>query len=209
MMIKVHILDFEDSFVYNLASELSALEGVCAQVIPFSDIKRFLEQFESKVSTEHQVVLFGPGPGHPDEYEFTRPSIRRLLIDQSVLLFGVCLGHQLIWQELGAQVKRSPVPMHGKAVSLHWDEYWREFFQFESQDLNQTCVQRYNSLSVQAKKEDFQQLLPNGVFLIDQGELMASVDLENKILTYQFHPESIGTKFSDHYFRCINRFFSL
>jgi anthranilate/para-aminobenzoate synthase component II len=94
------------------------------------------------------------------------------------------LGHQIYWRLLGEGVVRSKEPLHGQKVSLILNETWQDFFQLPEE----LKVQRYNSLGVPAQAALRHPELKN--VLIDD-EIMIS--RTKSVLTYQFHPESLGT----------------
>jgi len=63
-------------------------------------------------------------------------------------------------------------------------------------------VQRYNSLCVKPQKE---KMPLRSRVLIERDELMAASFANT--LTYQFHPESVGTSFRQSFFRPLLDFF--
>ena len=86
---------------------------------------------------------------------------------------GICLGHQILALIDGLFVRRSMRPMHGQQVKID----------FNNQNI---LVQRYNSLAVYvSEKNDNEILIRNW----DRG------------ISYQFHPESIGTERSPLFFK--------
>lgn len=161
MLDKILIIDFEDSFTYNIASVLFEHEPSC-KVVSHQD---FFENIVSdwQVQLGNKAVILGPGPGHPDLYRKYLPAIRELMSDENVFVMGICLGHQIIGLLKGFQVKPVADQVHGQVVNL---------------ELNgeKIAVQRYNSL---------------GVFKNNVEEISLQWD---RGITYQFHPESIGTE---------------
>ena len=109
----VFILDFEDSFTYNIASEMEKV-GFCTEVIGFSAIKDFLARV-SRSNEYRRVLVYGPGPGSPDDYRDLCPLIRPLLQDKNIFHLGICLGHQLLWAaKENIRSIASKRPMHGQ-----------------------------------------------------------------------------------------------
>lgn len=174
-MKKATFVDFEDSFSYNVVQELTEI-GFQVTVIHWRD-------FETLPETG--LLVLGPGPGHPDDYQQLFPMLKTWISDKKPL-FGVCLGHQIFWRLLGEEVLRSKEPLHGQRVKLTLDVEWRKWLGVE----NDIFVQRYNSLAVfgQAALRNpyLTNFIQNDEILITRGE---------HVLTYQFHPESIGTSF--------------
>jgi len=136
-------LDFEDSFSYNVIQELIEC-GLEVDVIKW---------FEFNGSSRHDLLVLGPGPGHPDDYKLIFELIEKWL-HSNKKIFAICLGHQIISRILGFEVSKSKFPTHGQKVQLELDEFWQ------------------NSRS-------------------------------SLFLSYQFHPESMGTKCRRAFFRPI------
>lgn len=172
---KATLIDFEDSFTFNLVQELNQV-GLEVEVISWKDYE--------ENPTEGLLVL-GPGPGHPDDYQKLFPLFQEWLTAKRPF-FGVCLGHQIFWRLQNEEVVRSKLPLHGQRVELHLTEDWKSWLKISSP----LFVQRYNSLAVleQAKTRNpfYKNFIQDDEVLITRSE---------HVLTYQFHPESIGTTF--------------
>lgn len=163
---KIYIIDFEDSFTFNIATELYSFEKDII-VVPHDEFfakKNFL-QFMATL-THKTAIILGPGPGSPDEYLNYFPKIRELRDNPKIFVMGICLGHQLLAMMDGMSIRRSQKPMHGGQVKINFDNA-------------NILVQRYNSLAVfespKSNKELQIRQFPRGI-------------------SYQFHPESIGTE---------------
>jgi len=166
MLNKIFIIDFEDSFTFNIASELYSYE-TNIEVIPhhafFAEVnfKNFMKKSDIPIA-----VILGPGPGDPGEYENYFDKIKQLKNAKFIYLMGICLGHQVLSLIDGFFIKPSFFPGHGIQIKIH----------FFDQDL---LVQRYNSLAV------FNSHNNSNEILIRKWE---------RGISYQFHPESIGTE---------------
>lgn len=185
-MKKILFIDFEDSFSYNVVSYLQKSHF---QV----DLKSWKEIHHEMILSTFDLLFLGPGPGHPDEYESIFPFISHWLEMQKPF-GGVCLGHQIFWRIQGVPISPSKKPVHGQSIPLYLDSFWKEKIGIEK------CVyvQRYNSLCVQTTdylKKLSSLKLKN--FIQDEEVIMT---LGPKILTYQFHPESIGTSCPEAFF---------
>lgn len=193
----ISICDFEDSFTYNIFSDLC--DQAETNVIPFSDVYAFLKN--ATHSTKRQVIILGPGPGHPKDHLYLNPILKQLYKNKNILIIGICLGHQLIWQSFGLEITRSYNPVHGQIEVLNNQS---AFFGKNDQP-SKLYVQRYNSLCVPFKKQS-QIKFSNegGKFLVKGSELYASK--VNNILSYQFHPESVGTFNKSLYYKAIELF---
>lgn len=187
-MKKAFFIDFDDSFTFNVVQELSEA-GLLVEVVNWKD-------FES-LPVEGILVL-GPGPGHPDDYQRIFPLLQEWIKSKRPF-FGVCLGHQIFWRLMGEEVVRSKWPLHGQKITLQLDQDWMNWLGIHQAEIQ---VQRYNSLAVpeQAcfRNPIFKNLIQDGEIVITRGE---------GILTYQFHPESLGTSFREAFFKPLLRDF--
>lgn len=176
----VLFIDFEDSFTYNVVQELTQV-GFHVNVINWREWEGLPKE---------DVLALGPGPGHPDDYQVLFPLISEWLSLERPL-FGVCLGHQIFWRLQGAEIKRSLRPLHGQKVEIVLNQEWCNWLRV-SQYIN---VQRYNSLCVPASSKShlsLKNLVWEEEILITRGK---------NVITYQFHPESVGTSFRSAFFR--------
>ena len=180
---KVTFIDFEDSFSFNLVQELSDA-GFNVDVISWKD-------FENNPS--EGILALGPGPGHPDDYQKIYPLLRNWL-DEKRPFFGVCLGHQIFWRLQNEEIIRSKEPLHGQKVKLELTEEWREWLKITGD----VFVQRYNSLTVIG-----QSALRNPYFrnFIQNDEIL--ITRTPHVITYQFHPESVGTTFRSEFIKAL------
>lgn len=196
----VSVLDFDDSFTYNIAEEVRRL-GLKVQVVPKEQILVHVNWLLSLSSQKKRAVIWGPGPGHPEEYSEFFPLLRRLLNAKNIFNLGVCLGHQLIWHLEGYPVRRDPRPLHGQAVQFDvpkWPHFPRQ--QWGRSHL----VQRYNSLGVCPTKKAGHKILKSVRKAFSGGHLMAS-SFERGV-SYQFHPESVGTSCPELFFAPLVKF---
>lgn len=187
------IVDFDDSFTYNLVSEC-VLRGLNTQVVHWTDVPIWgpvvLESLQKK------VILLGPGPGHPQEYCAMFEWIEQFCRCEHLFVVGVCLGHQLIWSMKGHLIKRLKTPIHGRSLLVNLDN---AFFQVSGLLPGKYQLQFYNSWAVDPIKTSQEDsfFIQDGYCLIGSGK---------RILTYQFHPESVGTTHKDVFFRPLTNF---
>lgn len=184
-MKKATFIDFEDSFSFNVVQELTEV-GFEVNVIPWIDFDKLPEE---------GLLVLGPGPGHPDDYSQIFPLLKDW-IKKERPLFGVCLGHQLFWRVLGEDVVRSKEPLHGQRVRLFLTSEWQEWLGLKSEVL----VQRYNSLAVLEQAALRNPYLKN---FIQDGEVL--ITRGSHVITYQFHPESVGTMCREAFMRPVLR----
>ncbi|BCB84744.1 anthranilate synthase family protein [Phytohabitans suffuscus] len=108
------LIDAEDDFTAMLAT-VAASTGVAVGV----------QRFDRDLPTDADLVLVGPGPGDPLDH--ADPRIARLhrltrdLLDAGTPFLAVCLGHQVLADELGLAVRRLTTPRQGlqKRIPLH------------------------------------------------------------------------------------------
>lgn len=172
---KATFIDFEDSFAFNVVQELTQV-GFDVEVINWKD-------YES--NPREGLLVLGPGPGHPDDYQQLFPLIKSWIAENKPF-FGVCLGHQIFWRLLDEDVVRSKEPLHGQKVKLLLTADWKKWLGINKE----VFVQRYNSLAVMGqaslRNPYYQNFIQNDEILITKAP---------HVITYQFHPESIGTTF--------------
>ncbi|MEV6967865.1 chorismate-binding protein [Hamadaea sp. NPDC051192] len=104
------IVDAEDTFTGMLAHMLRSL----GMTVTLQAYKSVVESIDA------DLVVAGPGPGDPADPALAnaaalRRVIRRRLADRKPLL-AVCLGHQVLAQELGLTLHRREVPAQGLPV---------------------------------------------------------------------------------------------
>lgn len=164
---KIIIIDFEDSFTYNIANILFPYEKKMV-VVPHQQF--FHAMIKSLlVSTERHAVILGPGPGHPDQYKKYFHHIITLMNAPNIYMMGICLGHQLMGKILGHRIDQLEWPVHGQAIECKFKD--KKFL-----------VQRYNSL---------------GVFVNNK---VKDIIYYPRGISYQFHPESVGTNENEIFF---------
>ena len=176
----IHIIDFDDSFTLNIAAHLSALNT------PFRIINW---QSWEKERDLHPQVLLGPGPGHPAEYRSIFKRIETLLKLPGAFVMGICLGHQLIHHLLGYKIIPWKHPLHGQARPL--DPRFFSWLEGKEMPLLSGKVQFYNSWGVEYCPPGASQLFCQQA----DGEKQVWSGKGVRHLSFQFHPESIGTTF--------------
>lgn len=194
-MARVILIDFDDSFTHNIAEILFKM-GEEVLVIPW---KKFPVEFDRLFSEKSKkVLIYGPGPGCPSDYEEIFSLINEIGDMENVFQLGICLGHQILWQLKGYKTKKCKNPVHGQSEEIEipaWDGIF-----FKNDWGKKTQVQRYNSLMIQA--ENFPEQSEN--FSLKDGEVIMGRFCRG--LTYQFHPESIGTSCPRFFFSPVRHF---
>ena len=173
------MLDNFDSYVYNLYAYFQEL----GQEIV---VKRADEvTIEEIIDMNPEGIIISPGPGRPIE-----ATLSLLIIEYfkgKVPILGVCLGHQVICQYFGAEVKKGKAPMHVKISSVFNDG--KNLFEEMPRNIN---VTRYHSLAVYLDEND-KELDINAV--AKDGAIMAISHRRYPIFGVQFHPEAVLTEY--------------
>lgn len=200
-MKKLYICDFDDSFTYNIFSLLFRfLSADDIEVVSKENIEEVLN-LVIKNNTSRIGLVLGPGPGKPEDYSNIYPKLKSILSKQNIFIMGICLGHQLVWKSLGLNIVSAKSIKHGESESFTLPfDIMNEF------ELDKTItVQRYNSLVPKVSKNQIKMFNQNGwcLFSINSELIMSKF---NNVVTYQFHPESIGTINNTQYFKSLIEF---
>jgi anthranilate synthase component 2 len=172
------LLDNYDSFVHNLARYFERL-GQPTRV----ERNDAIDAAGMRAMRPAAVVL-SPGPCTPAKAGCSLDVVREL--HRELPMLGICLGHQVIAEALGALVVRAERPVHGQTSPVHHDG--TGIFAGLPSPLT-AC--RYHSLAVEPAS------LPpvlRPTAWTDDGVLMAFEHVELPVYGVQFHPEAILTE---------------
>lgn len=190
------LVDNYDSFVYNLyqyiGESLANKKGY--DLSNKNDLARIYEEIRVIRNDEMTVgevkglnpdyIILSPGPGKPKDSGICKDIVREYL-GRDVPILGVCLGHQAICEELGADVIHAKELMHGKTsiIELGDDAIFKGIG-------GPIQIARYHSLAVDKNtlSHDFDILAQS-----EDGEIMAVRHKNAPIYGLQFHPESVLT----------------
>lgn len=174
---KILIFDNYDSFTYNIVHALREL-GVEPTVVRNDQIN--LDEVES-----FDKIIISPGPGIPEEAGLLMPLLKRYAGKKPIL--GVCLGHQAIGQNFGANLLNLPEVYHGISTPVN---VIRKDYLFEGLP-EKFNVGRYHSWVVDNQGFPEEELEVTATD--DQGMIMAMRHKKYDIRGVQFHPESVLT----------------
>lgn len=176
-MARILVIDNYDSFVFNLVQYLAQLGAECTVVRN--------DEVEATDAAQYDGVLISPGPGTPDKAGVSIAMIK-YCAENSIPLFGVCLGHQAIGEAFGATVSRAPELLHGKTSQVIHNA------QGVLENLpSPFTATRYHSLAVE------RETVPEVLEVTGATESGVVMSVRHKTLPIegvQFHPESVLTE---------------
>src|SRR4051794_12963169 len=173
------LIDNYDSFVHNLARYFERL-GQATHVVRNDIIDMAMAR-----ALKPSAIVLSPGPCTPHEAGVSLELVREMHGELPML--GVCLGHQVIAEALGARIVRAPVPVHGQASEIRHDG--SSLFGGLPPTFR---VGRYHSLV--AEPASLGNALTPTAWTADDV-LMAFEHRELPLYGVQFHPESIFTEY--------------
>jgi para-aminobenzoate synthetase component 2 len=176
-MARILVIDNYDSFVFNLVQYLAQLGAQCTVVRN--------DEVTADEASKYDGVLISPGPGTPDKAGVSIAMIN-YCAENSIPLFGVCLGHQAIGEAFGATVSRAPELLHGKTSQVFHNATG------VLADLpSPFTATRYHSLAVE------RDTVPSSLEITgstESGVVMSMRHTSLPIEGVQFHPESVLTE---------------
>jgi len=176
-MARILVIDNYDSFVFNLVQYLQQLGADCTVVRN--------DEVTAAEAAKYDGVLISPGPGTPDKAGVSIAMIN-YCAENSIPLFGVCLGHQAIGEAFGATVSRAPELLHGKTSQvLHNGKGVLENLP------SPFTATRYHSLAVE---RDTVPPILEITGSTESGVVMSMRHTTLPIEGVQFHPESVLTE---------------
>jgi len=172
------VIDNYDSFVFNLDRYLRRL-GQTTVVVRNTKIDAAAVRAMGPAA-----VVLSPGPCTPAQAGCSLEIVRQLHAE--IPMLGICLGHQVIAEALGAQIVPAAEPIHGRACQIRHDG--RGIFAGLTRTIT---AARYHSLVVDESS------LPECLEVsarADDGAVMAIRHRRLPLVGLQFHPESILTE---------------
>mgnify|MGYP000020273751 CR=1 FL=1 len=180
-MTPIYFIDNQDSFTYNLVEELKSLGFMVSVYRNHVEPETMLNKIQRDQAEGKSPILFlSPGPGTPAKAGNLMAIIEAC--HGQLPIIGVCLGHQAIGQYYGAKVGLAGETVHGKSSTISLEQH-PIFSSFG----NALEVARYHSLVITQVPNQLQTLAKY------RDLVMAVIDESNKVLGFQFHPESILT----------------
>ena len=173
---KLLIIDFYDSFTYNLQHYFASMLQVVDVV--------YFDKIQEIDMNGYDLFVLSPGPGLPKQKQGIKNIIGSIMSQKKPLL-GVCLGFQALAEILGAELKNQDIVKHGVSETIQVVDSNSILFQGIPKTFK---VGLYHSWKVDAK-DNLQ------VTAISENNItMAFEDADKKLFGIQFHPESILTE---------------
>ena len=163
---RVVVVDHHDSYTWNLVHLVASVTGALPDVVEHD------ETTPGALAAYSHIVL-SPGPGHPDEYDWSALRLGRPVL-------GVCLGLQGLVTAYGGVVGRV-APAHGEVAPVRHDG--RGVFAGVPSPFEAV---RYHSLAALALPD----CLEPTAWTLD-GVVMGVRHRDLRLEGVQFHPESI------------------
>ena len=173
MNVKVVLVDFYDSFTFNLVHYLEQLDAEVTVIrhdyLNLSEMHAF------------DAILLSPGPGLPKEKVNLDALLKEFVGVKPIL--GVCLGMQALAEFLGGTLVNQAMVKHGVQETLHVSNHKVLFAGLPSK----FQVGLYHSWKVDG-------LAHLQTSATTSGVCMSIEDPSKKLFAVQFHPESILTE---------------
>jgi anthranilate synthase component 2 len=170
--VRVLLIDFYDSFTYNLAHYLEAME------LQLTVVRH--DQLLPETLQMADAIVLSPGPGLPSEKEGLR-NILQAFVGQKPIL-GVCLGMQALVEYLGGTLINQTQVKHGVSEKINISN-GEGLFRHLPKEIE---VGLYHSWMVRCPESWISAKSLSGV-------PMAFERPELKVYGVQFHPESVLT----------------
>ena len=106
-MHKLLVIDNYDSFTFNLVQGFAKLG---AETSVFRNDQITLEQAQAYAPSH---LLISPGPGRPSDSGMSESLFLKFY--GQIPILGICLGHQLIAETQGGELRHADKEMHGKS----------------------------------------------------------------------------------------------
>lgn len=177
---KILLIDNYDSFTYNLVQLIEQTNLCELKVVPYHKATdELIETFDK--------ILISPGPGIPPDFPRLETIVKKFYRTKSFL--GICLGHEAIALAFGAKIYSLGRVFHGVSKKTAVVDKSNYIFQnipdkFEGGLYHSWALEK-NTLP--------KQLIITAV--AEDGVIMAFSHKQFDLTGFQFHPESIMTKY--------------
>nr|WP_086939583.1 aminodeoxychorismate/anthranilate synthase component II [Thaumasiovibrio occultus] len=171
------LLDNFDSFTYNLVDQFRSLGypvTIYRNSLPAETIEAALANMDSP------VLVLSPGPGAPANAGCMPALIQK--VKGKVPMIGICLGHQALVEAYGGTVEGAGEIVHGKSSMMRHNQH-PVFAELPTP----LSIARYHSLVATQVPASLTEIADVN------GLTMAVANDDDRVVGYQFHPESVLT----------------
>jgi anthranilate synthase component 2 len=182
--INLDLIDNVDSFTYNLVDEIRNLGLKMTIYRNTVDAQTVLNKLNEYKEDGPTILMLSPGPGAPSDAGCMPELLKQ--VKGKFPVIGICLGHQAIIEAYGGKVARAPYVMHGKSSPMRYIQSVDTLEIFKGLS-NPLSIARYHSLVATEVPDSL-----SVIATIDEL-VMAVLHKEDRMLGFQFHPESILT----------------
>lgn len=177
------VIDNYDSFTFNLVQYLGELG---AEIVVYRNDELSVEEIQALGPAQ---VVISPGPCTPREAGISIELFQ--VLNPSIPMLGVCLGHQALGEAFGGRTVRAEKVMHGKtALVRHTGE--GIFGGIPSP----FTVARYHSLVTDISQVSDMLIPVAWSETVEKGEeIQAMRHRERPLWGVQFHPESLFSQY--------------
>ena len=168
------IVDFYDSFTYNLAHYFEKLDSKVK-------VSRN-DELDLDIILNFDKLILSPGPGLPKEKEKMFEILEQF--HGKIPILGICLGMQAIGEFMGGRIQNQSIVKHGIAenITVSNSNYLLKNLP------NKFQIGLYHSWEIV-------NIPIENVSSISQNNVIMSIEFpEQKLYGVQFHPESILTE---------------
>lgn len=172
---KVLLIDFYDSFTYNLAHYFENSD--CEVNVVRHD------KLDLCLLSDYDKIVLSPGPGLPAEKLNLMEVIQ--FCDGKQPILGICLGMQALSVYVGASLENQQMVKHGVQENIHVKQN-SLLFKGLPQDIKVGLYHSWHAVNCDE----------NHVTARSENNVIMAIEIpERKIYGVQFHPESIMTEF--------------
>ncbi|HEY5714257.1 MAG TPA: chorismate-binding protein [Candidatus Gracilibacteria bacterium] len=184
---KIIIIDGEDDFSHMLGHIICRF-GATVDIVRHEDYK--------VLEDDADITILGPGPGDPtntgDRKIVKMARFARRLMDRDKKLLGICLGHQIIAQEMGFRIQQRETPQQGVPKDI-------DFFGAPKRvGFYNTFTAKIDPNPAPVTLSDGDSVIPNqnpyGAALAMDEDGSINALKRGRTCGLQFHPESILSK---------------
>jgi len=177
------VIDNYDSFTFNLVQYLGEL-GV--EIVVYRNDELSVEEIQALGPTQ---VVISPGPCTPHEAGVSIELFQ--VLNPSIPMLGVCLGHQALGEAFGGRTVRAEKVMHGKTTLV------RHTGKGIFGDIpSPFTVARYHSLVTDISQASNMLIPVAWSETVEEGEeIQAMRHRDRPLWGVQFHPESLFSQY--------------